>query len=341
MPIRFANNFNKPLAAGCTSGDLTISLSGANATALQTAIGGALGADYLFATLVDASNNIEIIKITAINTGTGALTVQRGQDLTTARAWLSGDILSVRPNRQALLDALQVNVSKANSGVNNDITSLTGLATPLSIAQGGTGGNSEAAAKAALNLETGVDLMPWVAPSTSGRVLTSNGSAWSSAALPSTGMTSGTSVATTSGNTVEFNSIPAAVQRIQINFSSVGHSGLSWIGLQLGTSSSFISSGYAGSIASDNNSFAFSASFRLTTTNAANAIVHGVVTLRRVGTNTNTWAISGATGRSEDAKASTLGGSITLGAQLTRVRLINETGGINFNAGTASISWEF
>jgi hypothetical protein len=121
MAIRFANNFNKPLAAGCTSGALTISLSGANATALQTAIGGALGADYLFATLVDASNNIEIIKITAINTGTGALTVQRGQDLTTARAWLSGDILSVRPNRQALLD---VNVGKANSGANTDITSL-------------------------------------------------------------------------------------------------------------------------------------------------------------------------------------------------------------------------
>jgi hypothetical protein len=67
----------------------------------------------------------------------------------------------------------------------------------------------------------------------------------------------------------------------------------------------------------------------------------GVLTLRRVGTNTNAWAFSASTGVSNNNNASVGGGTVSLGAQLTRVRLINETGGINFNAGTASISWEF
>lgn len=60
------------------------------------------------------------------------------------------------------------NISAASSGVNNDITQLTGLTTPLSVAQGGTGLN---------------------AVGTSGNVLTSNGTVWTSTA-PSTVVTS-------------------------------------------------------------------------------------------------------------------------------------------------------
>lgn len=122
MGMRFANNFNKPLATGCLAGDTTISLSAANAAALQTAIGGELGGDYLYATLVNSSNNIEIVKITAINTGMGALTVERGQDLTTARAWLAGDILSVRPCRAVFIDALAVTL-----GSDPEIAALAAL----------------------------------------------------------------------------------------------------------------------------------------------------------------------------------------------------------------------
>jgi hypothetical protein len=235
--------------------------------------------------------------------------------------------------------AQRTTLSAAKNGANSDITELTGLTTPLSIAQGGTGGNSEAAAKAALNLETGVDLMPWVAPGTDGNVLTSNGAgAWVSL---STGMTSGASVATTSGNTVEFNSIPAAVQRIQINLSSVGRSGTSLIGLQLGTSGSFTSSGYAGATSSVNDGSSYSASFLPTHSNDAALSVSGVLTLRRVGANTNVWAFSSSAGHTGSGTACVGGGRVALAEELTRIRLINHTGGINFNAGTASISWEF
>lgn len=47
------------------------------------------------------------------------------------------------------------NVShKANSGANSDITSLSGLTTPLSVNQGGTGGGTAAAARASLGLKS-------------------------------------------------------------------------------------------------------------------------------------------------------------------------------------------
>lgn len=47
------------------------------------------------------------------------------------------------------------NVShKANSGANSDITSLSGLTTPLSVGQGGTGGTTQAAARDGLGLKS-------------------------------------------------------------------------------------------------------------------------------------------------------------------------------------------
>lgn len=44
-------------------------------------------------------------------------------------------------------------VGKAGKGANSDITSLSGLTTALSIAQGGTGGNSKAAARVSLGID--------------------------------------------------------------------------------------------------------------------------------------------------------------------------------------------
>jgi len=78
----------------------------------------------------------------------------------------------------------RTNLSVASSGANSDITSLTGLTTALSAGQGGTG---------------------LTAPGTSGNVLTSNGSAWTSSTpnplvlIKSTSYTNSTrtSVATT------------------------------------------------------------------------------------------------------------------------------------------------
>ena len=66
----------------------------------------------------------------------------------------------------------RTNLGAASSGANSDITSLSGLTTALSVAQGGTGSTTAAGARTSLNA------MTYVAPSTSGNVLTSNGTDW-------------------------------------------------------------------------------------------------------------------------------------------------------------------
>lgn len=72
----------------------------------------------------------------------------------------------------------------ALKGANSDISSLSGLTTPLSIAQGGTGATTHAANSVLLG--NGTTALLEVAPSTSGNVLTSNGTTWQSVAPPST-----------------------------------------------------------------------------------------------------------------------------------------------------------
>lgn len=71
------------------------------------------------------------------------------------------------------------NLGAAASGANSDITSLTGLTTALSAAQGGTGLTS---------------------PGTAGYVLTSTGSGWASSALPAAMVYPGAGIAVSTGS---------------------------------------------------------------------------------------------------------------------------------------------
>ena len=86
------------------------------------------------------------------------------------------------------------NLSAAKSGANSDITSITGLTTPLTVAQGGIGVATLTANNVLLG--NGTSAPQTVAPGTSGNVLTSNGTTWTSSA-GSTGTV--TSIATGNG----------------------------------------------------------------------------------------------------------------------------------------------
>ena len=88
----------------------------------------------------------------------------------------------------------RTNLSAASSGANSDITSITGLTTPLTVAQGGTGAATLTANYVLLG--NGTSAPQTIAPSTSGNVLTSNGTTWASTA-GSTGTV--TSIATGNG----------------------------------------------------------------------------------------------------------------------------------------------
>jgi hypothetical protein len=69
----------------------------------------------------------------------------------------------------------------ATDGANSDITSLTGLTTSLTVAQGGTGAATHTSNNVLVGAGTGA--VTSVAPSTSGNVLTSNGTVWASTAV--------------------------------------------------------------------------------------------------------------------------------------------------------------
>ncbi len=77
----------------------------------------------------------------------------------------------------------------ATSGANSNITSLTGLTTALTVAQGGTGAATHTAN--AVLIGEGTSAISTVSPGSSGNVLTSDGTDWTSAA-PGGGFDSGT-----------------------------------------------------------------------------------------------------------------------------------------------------
>lgn len=81
----------------------------------------------------------------------------------------------------------RTNLSAAGSGANSDITSLSGLTTALSVAQGGTGSANLTANSVLIGNDTSA--IQTVAPGTSGNVLTSNGTTWTSSA-PSVALSS-------------------------------------------------------------------------------------------------------------------------------------------------------
>jgi hypothetical protein len=78
-------------------------------------------------------------------------------------------------------------VTISGTGVIN-ATSVTGLTTALTVAQGGTG--AATLTSGSVLVGAGTSAVTGVAPGTSGNVLTSNGTTWSSTALPAGGVTS-------------------------------------------------------------------------------------------------------------------------------------------------------
>jgi len=74
----------------------------------------------------------------------------------------------------------RTNLSAAASGANSDITSLSGITTPLTVAQGGIGAATLTANNVLLG--NGTSAPQTVAPGTTGNVLTSNGTTWQSTA---------------------------------------------------------------------------------------------------------------------------------------------------------------
>ena len=91
MGLKISNNAYGTLNASITNSATTLVLNSGEGARFPTLSTG----DYFYATLIDTSNNLEIVKVTARSTDT--LTIVRAQDSTTARAYSTNDRFELRP----------------------------------------------------------------------------------------------------------------------------------------------------------------------------------------------------------------------------------------------------
>jgi len=151
-----------------------------------------------------------------------------------------------------------------------------------------------------------------------------------------------TVVATTSGTSIDFTGIPAAVNRVTVAFENVSLDANVSLWVQLGDSGGVETTGYevvsaiiAGTVAVTVFTTAFSG------TGDANAVIQrgGAITFVRLSGNTWCGESSVASDSGTTAIFKTTG-TKTLSGELTTVRLTSSTGAANFDNGNASISWE-
>lgn len=146
-------------------GTSSVAFAGPSATAGLPLLSAGSSADPAFSTLgLSALSNIGANTLVGNATGSSAaptaITVAGCNGAAQALQWTNGS-------------GFQCNSSIATSGANANITSLSGLTTPLSVSQGGIG----AATLAQYNVlaGNGASAVSAIAPSTAGFVLTSNG----------------------------------------------------------------------------------------------------------------------------------------------------------------------
>jgi hypothetical protein len=241
-----------------------------------------------------------------------------------------------------LLNPNTANVSSFSAGTtgltpNTATTGAVTLAGTLAVANGGTGLATLTANNVMLG--NGTSTPSFVAPSTTGNVLTSNGTTWTSAA--NNKLTSGTVQNSTSGTSIDFTSIPSWVKRVTVMFNNVSISATANILIQIG-SGSVTSSGYSSmgmTISPTTGTNANSTAGFVICSSAAGVILNGSMTINLL---TGTTYISNHTmGRVDNTTFGNFGAgnSPSLSGALDRVR-ITTTSTDTFDAGSINIMYE-
>ena len=154
-------------------------------------------------------------------------------------------------------------------------------------------------------------------------------------------ITSGTAVASTSGTSIDFTSLPSWAKRITVQFAGVSTSGTSIIQVQLGDSGGIETSGYIGSTTRIDGVIAY-------TTYSAGYLM-GNQAIVAATAYSGQWVISNITGNTwvenhmitETGDATSVGGGYkALSATLDRIRITTENGTDTFDAGSINILYE-
>ena len=192
---------------------------------------------------------------------------------------------------------------------------------------------------ASANITTALTLTS--AAGTSGQVLTSGGSGAAPTWTTPASIISGTAVASTSGTSIDFTSIPSTVKRITVMLSGVSTNGASIVQIQLGTSGGVQTTGYSSGAWIANTSNGNSTSAFLTTNGGDAAYIRdGMAYLTLLNSATGLWTFNSVFSGSTSGINSIGGGSKTLSGTLDRIRITTANGTDTFDAGSINILYE-
>lgn len=154
--------------------------------------------------------------------------------------------------------------------------------------------------------------------------------------------TAGTAVASTSGTSIDFTSIPSWVKRITVMFNGVSTSGTSPLRFRLG-GSSIETSGYTGmALRAVSGGSVGTGTFTVGFDSAGNSVAASTYTGHIIFTNVsgNIWVMSGMFGVSDASTMNNISGTKTLSDTLTQVRITTVNGTDTFDAGSINILYE-
>lgn len=126
MATLFTNNASAPIASTITSSATSITVASGQGAEFPVLA----GSDNFTATLVDTSNNIEIVQVTARSGDT--MTVVRGQEGTTARGYAAGSLLELRITAAVLNNFAQIAGAQTFTGVKTFSSTIVGSTTNIS-----------------------------------------------------------------------------------------------------------------------------------------------------------------------------------------------------------------
>jgi hypothetical protein len=156
------------------------------------------------------------------------------------------------------------------------------------------------------------------------------------------GISSGTAVASTSGTSIDFTSIPSWVKRITVMFNGVSTNGTSAYQIQIGDSGGIENTGYSSSasristtVTTQNGTAGFVLFGGAT---AAAAVYQGYFTISLLGS--NAWCMQGAIADVTNTQTQVSCGSKTLSDTLTQIRITTVNGTDTFDAGSINILYE-
>jgi hypothetical protein len=227
------------------------------------------------------------------------------------------------------------NIITAGNSTNGGTQITTDTSGTLNIVTG-SGSGSNAITIDASQVVTIPNTLAVTSNQTVGGNLTVTGTVTASGGV-SGSITRGTAVASTSGTSIDFTSIPSGVRRITITLVGVSSNGSSFKQLQLGTGGVPTTSGYLGNGNQNGTGVLYTTGIGLSS-NAAADVLHGAFTL--INHSGNTWVGTYVGGKSDAITGHFSGGSVTLSGVLNMVRLTTVNGTDAFDAGSINILYE-